>query len=98
MVDCILEEWIQRHKNDLEYPESDEIREGHGADDYIIPFIPTATNRYMFQTADNFGYECSLPDIGRTDDGGDNKDDATTFQAHTILIVTILMVKVLIDI
>ena len=49
----------------------------------------------MFQTADNFGYECSLPDINESDD---KKDDAPLFQAHTILIVTILVVKVFIDI
>ena len=95
MVDCILEEWIQRHKYDLEYPDSDEIPEGHGPDHYIIPFIPIYTHRYMFQTADNFGYECSLPDINKSDD---KKDDAPFFQAHTILIVAILVVKVFIDI
>ena len=33
MVDCILEEWFQRNKEES-YPTSDEIREGHRADDY----------------------------------------------------------------
>ena len=59
MVDCILEEWLQRNK-DKSYPTSDEIREGHRADDYIVPFLPLYMQKDMLQTADYFGYSCSL--------------------------------------
>ena len=60
MVDCILEEWLQRNKDKLSYPTSDEIREGHRADDYIVPFLPLHMQKDMLQTADYFGYSCSL--------------------------------------
>ena len=62
MVDCMLEEWIQRNKDDLDYPTSNRIRYGHRAEDYIVPFIPLYKNRDMLVTADNFGYSCSIPD------------------------------------
>ena len=63
MIDCILEEWIQRNKDDLTYPTSNEIREGHRDEDYIVPFIPLYMQKDMFKTADNFGYSCSLPKV-----------------------------------
>ena len=59
MVDCILEEWLQQNP-EATYPESNEIPNGHRANDYLIPFIPLYTNSDMFKTADNFGYSCSL--------------------------------------
>ena len=60
MVDCILEEWLLRNEDNLVYPESDEIREGHRADDYIVPFFPLYTQKDMLRTATHFGYSCSL--------------------------------------
>ena len=59
MVDCILEAWLQQNPRQM-YPESDEIRDGHKANDYIVPFIPLYTHKQMFKTADNFGYSCTL--------------------------------------
>ena len=63
LVDCILEQWIQRHKDSLSFPESKEIREGHRATDYIVSFIQLFMQRDMLKTADNFGYSCALPKI-----------------------------------
>lgn len=61
MTDCIFEEWLQRHRGRLTYPVSDEIREGHRAHDYIVPFLPLYMNIDVFKTADSFGFSCSLP-------------------------------------
>ena len=58
-IDCILVKWLQENKDDLTYPSSAEIRQGHRATDYIVPFIPLYTHRDMFNTSDNFGYVCS---------------------------------------
>ena len=58
-VDCILEQWLTKNNFSLLYPHSREIREGHRANDYIVPFMPLYTHEQMFQTADNFGYRCS---------------------------------------
>ena len=62
MVDCILEEWLQQNP-EATYPESNEIRIGHKANDYLVPFIPLYTNNQMFKTADNFGYSCTLSQL-----------------------------------
>ena len=59
MVDCILEEWLQKNKGKHNYPISDEIPDGHRANDYIIPFIPLYTHSQMLKTADNLGYKCA---------------------------------------
>ena len=59
MVDCILEEWLQRNKN-AQYPQDDQIRQGHKQNDYLVPFFPLVTHAEMFKTADNFGYSCRL--------------------------------------
>ena len=67
MVDCILEEWIQRYKAGKEdYPTSQRIKHGHRARDYIVPFIPLYQQRDMLVSADNFGYSCSVPDSSGT--------------------------------
>ena len=71
MIDCILEEWLQRGTDT--YPTSDEIHEGHRADDYIVPIMPLYMHKDMFKTADNFGYSCRLPDPNG-DGGGDGGD------------------------
>ena len=63
MVDCILEEWLQKNKN-AQYPRDPEgqdlIHKGHRADDYMVPFFPLVKHSEMFKTADNFGYTCTL--------------------------------------
>ena len=62
-IDCILEQWLQKNKDNLSYPISDDIREGHRGNDYIVPFMPLYTHNDMFKTADNFGYRCSATSI-----------------------------------
>jgi hypothetical protein len=62
MIDCILEEWLQRNTNP-QYPGDGQIRQGHKADDYMVPFFPLVKHSEMFMTADNFGYTCRLPRI-----------------------------------
>ena len=62
MVDCMLEEWIQRNKDDLDYPMTDRIRFGHRAEDYVVPLIPLFKQKDMLVTADNLGYSCNIPD------------------------------------
>ena len=63
MIDCILEEWLKIN-NQSAYPSSgsgnSEIRSGHKAEDYIVPFIPLYKHGQMFKTADNFGYSCTI--------------------------------------
>ena len=62
MVDCILEEWLQRHQ-DAEYPaDVPDSLKGHRRDDYIVHFFPLYKHSDMFKTADNFGYSCNLDD------------------------------------
>ena len=66
MIDCILEEWLQRNTN-AQYPRDPEgqdlIHKGHKADNYMVPFFPLVKHSEMFKTADNFGYTCRLPQI-----------------------------------
>ena len=85
MIDCILEEWLQRNKDNLSYPMSNEIREGHRADDYIVPIMPLQMHKDMFKTADNFGYSCSLPDA----DAG-----SVSVQAYVSLMIGLLAAAV----
>ena len=61
MMDCILEEWLQKNK-DAQYPHDPKIRRGHRKNDNTVPFFPVVTHGEMFKTADNFGYSCSLSD------------------------------------
>ena len=65
MVDCILEEWLQRNNHNLNYPNQAIIKNGHRRDDYIVPFIPLYTHNMMFNTADNFGYSCNTQSTAR---------------------------------
>ena len=62
MIDCILEEWLQRNTN-AQYPANEQIRQGHRVDDYMVPFFPLVKHREMFMTAENFGYTCRLPRV-----------------------------------
>ena len=62
MIDCILEEWLQRNTN-AQYPVNEQIHQGHRVDDYMVPFFPLVKHREMFMTADNFGYMCRLPRV-----------------------------------
>jgi hypothetical protein len=59
MVDCIFETWLQNNPN-AQYPQSDEIPQGHGQQDYIVPFFPLFTHQEMFSTAATFGYRCRI--------------------------------------
>ena len=59
MVDCILEEWLQRNPT-TPYPQDPSIRQGHKENDYIVPFFPLVRHSDMLKTADSFGYSCSL--------------------------------------
>ena len=86
MIDCILEEWLQREIDN--YPISDEIREGHRANDYIVPFMPLYMNNDMFKTAENFGYLCRLPDPTGTG------SDSVSVQAYTGLVIGLLAAAV----
>ena len=60
MVDCILEEWLQRNYTNAQYPQNERIPQGHKESDYLVPFFPLITHGEMFKTADNFGYSCRL--------------------------------------
>jgi hypothetical protein len=57
MVDCILEEWLLRHK-DVGYPNV--TTRGHQRDGYIVPFFPLYKHSDLYKTADHFGYECDI--------------------------------------
>ena len=57
MVDCILEEWLQRNPNGR-YPDVPEEIKGHQREGYIVPLFPLYKHSDMFMTADNFGYTC----------------------------------------
>ena len=59
MVDCILEEWLQKHPKPT-YPNSDKQPSYHQPDAYIVPFFPLMRHRDVFKTADNFGYSCKI--------------------------------------
>ena len=59
MVDCILEEWLQRNPN-TQYPQDSSIHQGHKDNDYIVTFFPLVRHSDKFKTADNFGYSCKL--------------------------------------
>ena len=61
MVDCILEKWLQSHRNAV-YPTGVPITQGHRGNDYIVPFFPLYTHNDMFETASSFGYSCNLDD------------------------------------
>ena len=59
MIDCILEEWLQRNPNGR-YPDVPEEIKGHQRGGYIVPFFPLYKHSDMFMTADNFGYTCDI--------------------------------------
>lgn len=64
-VDCLFEEWLKiNYASASNYPTAGSIPQGHGLDDYMVPFFPLYTNRDMFKPSENFGYVCSpLPSI-----------------------------------
>ena len=82
MIDCIFERWLQENKDDLDYPTSSEIREGHRAQDYITPIMPLYKQEEMFMPADNFGYTC---------DANTNTANTNT-GANTITFSAVIMV------
>ena len=59
MVDCIVEEWLQRNPNGR-YPDVPEDIKGHQREGYIVPLFPLYKHSDMFMTADNFGYTCDI--------------------------------------
>ena len=59
MVDCILEEWLQRNPNG-HYPDVPEEIKGHQREGYIVPLFPLYKHSDMFMTTDNFGYTCDI--------------------------------------
>ena len=80
MVDCILEEWLQKNKNAM-YPTSDEIREGHRANDYIV--LSTCI-RICLKLQKIL---CSLPP-------DDNEDSSNASKAYTTLVISMLLAAV----
>ena len=98
MIDCILEEWLQKN-SDAKYPTTGGA-EGHGADDYIVPLIPLYTHKDMLETADHFGYSCSLPKMTTPPDntenptnGGNNREGGASrsFHVHVSLVLGMLL-------
>ena len=67
-IDFILEEWLEKNKGMLSYPQTDDTREGHRRNDYIVPIIPLFTHEDMFKTADNFGYKYSATEDETSDE------------------------------
>jgi hypothetical protein len=66
MLDCILEEWMERHPGSG-YPVHPDIRDGHRKDDYIRTYFPLITNGEVFESTQEFGYYCQLPDLDTTE-------------------------------
>ena len=62
MVDCIFETWLRKNPS-AQYPQNNEIHQGHRQQDYIVPFFPLYTHQEMFSTADKFGYQCTIKSI-----------------------------------
>lgn len=69
MMDCVLQEWLKRHPN-TQFPVHPLIRDGHRADDYIRGFFPLYKNEDLLSRAEEFGYYCSLPNVGLTEPVG----------------------------
>ena len=86
IVDCMLEVWIQRNKDHLDYPTTDRVRYGHRAEDYIVPFIPLYKQKDMLVSADNFGYSCTIPETS----------DALRVHIHVVLVLCTILVAVLV--
>ena len=66
MVDCILEEWLQKTHSTCSLASkysTNVSQDHHEPDAYVVPFFPLATHRDFFDTAVNFGYTCRLPNI-----------------------------------
>ena len=66
MMDCLLQEWMKRHRKS-EFPVHPLIRDGHRRDDFIRGFFPLYTNGEVLTRAEEFGYYCSLPNVGLTE-------------------------------
>ena len=69
MVDCIFETWLRKNPS-AQYPQNNEIHQGHRQQDYIVPFFPLYTHQEMFSTADTFGYHCTIKSIHAKLSGG----------------------------
>ena len=75
MVDCIFETWLQKNPS-AQYPQNDNISQGHRQLDYIVPFFPLYTHQEMFFTADKFGYQCTIKPIPNHDQSSNPKSPA----------------------
>lgn len=69
MIDCVLQEWLERHPN-TQFPIHPLIRDGHRVDDYIRGFFPLYKNEELLTRAEEFGYYCSLPNVGLSEPVG----------------------------
>ncbi|XP_078062026.1 tyrosinase-like [Mustelus asterias] len=58
-VDKIFEYWRRRHPRS-QYPRG-EVPIGHGANDYLVGFIPLHTNAELFEHSVHFGYDYEYP-------------------------------------
>lgn len=96
MVDCILEEWMQRNIRNLNYPADQNINTGHRRNDYIVPFIPLYTHNMMFKTADNFGYSCNLDLSSTTDTTEPDSAKPATALVPYVLVLAIVGIITLI--
>ena len=84
MIDCIFEEWLITNTQSR-YPESNsEIRNGHKAEDHIVPFIPLYTHRQMFNKAEMFGYSCTL-------------DSSASEKVYFILLVALVLTSIVVN-
>ena len=90
MIDCILEEWLQRNIDNVEYPSDKKIKMGHRWGDYIVPFIPLYTNNMMYKLADNLGYTCNIPDATSTTEST-TTSTASGSTTHLCVVVLAIM-------
>ena len=57
---------MERHPSSG-YPVHPDIRDGHRKDDYIRTYFPLITNGEVFESTQEFGYYCQLPDLDTTE-------------------------------
>ena len=97
MVDCIFDEWLQRHP-DQGYPDVPLTisTQGHQAQSYMVPFFPLYTNADMFKpAASNFGYYCNLTnltsDTNVVDSGGSPRVQLTLLSWLCMIFISLVL-------
>ena len=98
MVDCIFDEWLQRHP-DQGYPDDIPLTistQGHQAQSYMVPFFPIYTNANMFKpAASNFGYYCNLTnltsDTNVVDSGGSPQVQLTLLSWLSVIFISLVL-------